>query len=199
VKGKLRTAAEAIHAGMGDPSITFKFGRRAFSEHAKAPCLKFVPVGGTISRPKRTAGKTVAGTAGMLVPNPLDPTTFDLNRPNTDKRAFESVQRETRMLAFVIAEQGTDEADGIDRAEALLEKFLNAANDAYGHEVTMSERWIIQEDERAGLAIAGEAVVVTLDFMFPVIREQRPLIRVGGFTQTCKLDNTLEDDSPPGP
>lgn len=196
MKGKLRTAAEAIYEGIGDASITYKFGRRSAGEHAKAPCIKFVPVGGPVSRPKRTAGKTVAGAAGMIVPDPLDPTKADLNRPNTDKRVFESVQRETRMLAFIIAEEGTEEADGIDKAEELLEKFYNAANDAYGHEVTMSERWIIQDDERAGLAIAGEAVAVTLDFMFPVIREERPLIRVGGFLQTCKLDNTLEDDHP---
>jgi hypothetical protein len=194
VKGKLRTAAEAIHAALGDSTITFSFGRRSAGKHAKAPHIKFIPVGGPIGVPKRTAGKTVTGSAGMIVPDPLQPTKASLSQPNVDKRHFESVQRETRMLAILISQDGKDEPDGIDNAEELLERFVNAVFSAYGHEVGMSERWIIQDEERAGLNIAGEAVAVTLDFMFPVVREKRPLIRVGGFAQTCKLGDTLEDD-----
>ena len=196
MKGKLRTAAEAIHAAMGgDAVLGMSFGRRAAGQHVDAPWVKFIPIGGPVTRPKRTAGKTVTGTAGMIVPGPGNP--GNLAQPNTDQRHFESWQRETRMLAILISKDAKDEADGIDLAEELLVAFINAAHDAYPNEVTLTERWIVQDEERAGLNIAGEGVAVTLDFMFPVIREKRALIRVGGFAQTCKLDNTLEDDHPP--
>jgi hypothetical protein len=197
VKGKLRTAAEAIHAAMGgDDVLGMSFGRRSAGEHVVAPFIKFIPIGGPITRPKRTAGKTVAGSAGMIVPNPPD-NPGKITQPNVDERHFESLQRETRMLALILSPDGEDEADGIDKAEDLLERFVNAAHEAYPNEVTMSERWIVQDEERAGLGVAGECVAVNLDFMFPVIREKRPLIRVGGFSQTCKLNDTLEDESEP--
>jgi len=188
VKGKLRTAAEAIHAALRDNRIGYSFGRRSAGKHAKAPFIKFVPIGGPIGPPKRTAGKTLAGAAGMIEGG----ATASLNQPNVDQRVVESVLREPRMMAVLISEGAKEEADGIDDAEDFLERFVNAAFEAYGHEVTMTERWIVQDEEAAGLGVAGEAIAVMLDFKFPVIREKRPLIRVGGFAQTCKLGETLE-------
>lgn len=195
MKGRLRLAAEAIHARLANPSVGMSYGRRSYGQHVKPPFIKFVPIGGPIGRARRTAGKTVPGTAGMIEGGP----TASLAQPNVDKRLVEAATRETRMLAVLIGSSGKDEPDGIDVAENLLERFIVAAKDEYGQEVTLSERWIIQDEERAGWGVAGEAVVVTMDFIFPVIREERPLIRVGGFAQTCKLDDTLEDDHPPPP
>lgn len=191
-KGKLRIAAEAIHAALSEPNVGMSYGRRTYGQHVKPPFIKFVPLGGPIARARRSAGKTVPGSAGMIQGGP----TASLSQPNVDKRLFETATRETRMLAVLIGSGGQDEPEGIDIAENLLERFIVAAKDTYGEEVTLSERWIIQDEERAGWGVAGEAVVVTMDFVFPVIRQEKPVIRVGGFAQTCKLDNTLEDDHP---
>ena len=189
MKGKLRIAAEAIHAAIGDSSVGMSYGRRAAGNHCKAPFIKFVPLGGPINRARRTAGKTVPGPAGLLEPGP----TASLKNPDVDRRMVESAARETRMLALLISAGGQDEAEGLDHAEALLERFINAVFAQYGHEVTLTERWIIQDEERAGFQIAGEAVAVTMDFVFPVIREERPLVKIVGASHTCKLNNTLSD------
>lgn len=191
MKGKLRNAAEKIYEALGDTKVAMTFGRREASQHTKTPVVKFIPVGGTVSKAARTAGKTIPGSAGMIEPGP----NASLNQPNVDKRVVECALRQPRMLVFCEAGAGKGERDAIDETEALLERVVVAAFAAFADEVTLeSERWIVQEEERAGLGLKGEAVALTLAFQFPVIREEKPLIRLGGFTLICKLGQTLEND-----
>jgi hypothetical protein len=191
MKGKLRLAAEAIHAAIlvTDSRVTASYGRRNAGKHVTGPHIKFIPIGGPINRARRTAAKTVSGSAGMIQPGP----NASLQQPNVDKRLIESAARETRMLALLVGEGAKTEEDGIDNAENLLVAFVNAVFAQFANEVTLTERWIIQDEERAGYNINGEAVAVTMDFVFPVIREERPVVKIIGASHTCKLNNTLSD------
>lgn len=190
--GKIRNAVEKIHAALLDPvAVKKKFGRRAAGEHSKGPTILYIPIGGPVSRGTRTSGTTVPGSAGKIQPS----VNASLTQPNVDVRTTECATRETRILAICEAGQGKSEADAIDEAEALLEELIAAAWKTFPNDVSFdAERWLIQEEERASLGVAGEAVSVQLVFRWPVLLEERPVVKLLGFTQTCKLGETLEDD-----
>ncbi len=190
--GKLRLAAESIHAAVeadGAGAVTKSFGRRAAGEHAAVPHIKWIPIGGPIARARRTAEKIVPGPAGKITPG----ASASLAQQGVDVRVSEAAERQPRLLVICIAGDGSDEGNDIDAAEALLERVIVAVYQTYGAtDVTLeSERWIVQEDERAGLQVAGEAVALTLAFQFPVVRLSKPVIRIGGQSETCKLNDTF--------
>lgn len=169
------------------------FGRRRSAEHSAAPAVKFIPLGGPVRPPSRTAGKTVEGSAGMIQPGPG----AALEQPNVSVRKSECALRTPRMMVLCVAGEGEAEEDAVDSAEALLERVIVAAKAVFLDDVELdAEQWLLQEEQRVSLGVTGEAVAITLGFRFPVIHVTRPLVRVGGFTQTCRLNNTFEDDTP---
>lgn len=186
--GKLRKAYQAISAAVG-PDVNSAFGRRAAGNHIAVPAVKYIPIGGPVERARRSAEKTVPGSAGMITPGP----TASLAQPNVTVRVAEAAERQPRLLLLCLAGDGAHEEADIDAVEVLLERVIVAVYDSYGPtDVTIeSERWLIQEDERTQLGVAGEAVALTLAFKFPVIRLSKPVIRIGGQGETCKLNNTF--------
>jgi hypothetical protein len=192
-KGELRKAFEAITSNLKelDSSIVWTFGRRNAAKHGGKRHVKFIPIGGPVERASRTAGKQVPGANGKIEPGP----TAKLTQPDVDTRKSECALRTPQLLILCVASADKNEEDGIDEAESLLKQVIIAAKNAYNEEVTLeSERWLVQDQEAAGWGISGEAVQLMLSFKFPVVHQSRPLIRIAGFQQTCKLDNTLEAD-----